>query len=154
MLVQYHLELRDWHSGAKSLVDSVAELNSSRFCAMSIGDVSIYQHSAPIGKTRMLYPPIRAVRRSPSHIVKFPGESHPFIYMTQVAGTPPAAILRVDLRLPRARRSDASLQKAPTAAADLCSRCQRSSRFQQISAIFRPVATRALLLLERLRIRW
>ena len=56
---------------------------------------------------------------------------------------------RVGLPRKRARRLCLLLQAATLA----CSRCQRSSRFQQISESLRAVATRAMLLLERFLIR-
>ena len=66
----------------------------------------------------------------------------------------------------RTRRSDQSLLRAISsrvvarhnvvrqAACSACWRCQRRSRFQQISASFRAAATRAILALDRLRTRW
>ena len=59
------------------------------------------------------------------------------------------ALLLTDLRAHR----NSSGSRYAVAAGGVCSRCQRRSRFQHISASLRAVATLAILALERFRTR-
>ena len=84
--------------------------------------------------------------RSPSHIVLFTGHS------AQSGGQCRLASHETPLRASR-DRTRARYRFALYAAWWACSRCQRRSRFQHISASLRATATRAIFALDRFRTR-